>query len=67
MLRIRPERFSPETLRTTCSRSVGPFQILKKLIDNAYVIDLPQDFGISSTFNIENLVTRVLILTLATH
>jgi len=34
----------------------NPFQILKKLNCDAYVINLLKDFGISSIFNIEDLV-----------
>ena len=38
------------------ARSVGPFKVLKRVGSNVYVLDLPHDFSISSTFNIENLV-----------
>ena len=56
MVRIRPEWFPPGTVKKLHARNAGPFQILKKLNNSAYVIDLSQDFGISSTFNIEDLV-----------
>jgi len=55
-VRIRPARFPPGIVKKLHVRSNGPFQILKKLNDNVYVIDLNQDFGISFTFNIEDLV-----------
>ena len=53
MVRIRPEQFPPATFKKLHARSAGPFQILKKLNDNAYVIDLPKIFDISSTFNVD--------------
>ena len=56
MVQIRLERFSPETVKKLHARSAGSFQILKKLNGNTYVIDLPQDFRIRSTFNIKDLV-----------
>ena len=56
MVRIRSEQFPPGTVKKLHAHSAGPFQILKKLNDNAFIVDLPQDFGISSTFNIEDLV-----------
>ena len=56
MIRIQPERFPSGTVKKLQVRSVGPFKVLKRMGPNAYVIDLPHDYGISSSFNIEDLV-----------
>ena len=56
MIRIRPERFSSGANRKLHARSAGPFKVLQRVGPNAYVLDLPHDFGISSIFNIEDLV-----------
>ena len=56
MIRIRPERFPSGTVKKLQARSAGPFKVLKRMGPNAYVIDLPHDYGISSSFNIEDLV-----------
>ena len=36
-------------------RSDSPFEVLKKIGPNAYNVDLPGDYGVSSTFNMPNL------------
>ena len=56
MIWICPKQFPPKLLNKLHTRSAGPFKILNKLNDNTYIIDLPKDFGITYTFNIENLV-----------
>ena len=56
MIRIRPEQFPPGAVKKLTPRSAGPFKIPKKINPNGYVIDLSSDFGISSTFNISDLV-----------
>ena len=57
MVCMRPEWFPPGTVKKLHVRSAGPFQILKKINSNAYVVDLPPDFDISCTFNVENLIS----------
>ena len=56
MIRIRPERFPFGTIKKLQARSARPFKVLKRMGPNTYVIDLPHDYGISSYFNIEDLV-----------
>jgi len=56
MIGIHPEQFSPGAVKKLTARSAGPFKVLKKINPNAYVINLPLDFGISSTFKISDLI-----------
>ena len=36
-------------------RGEGPFQILEKINDNAYKVNLPGEFNVSATFNVADL------------
>ena len=56
MIQIRLERFPSRTVKKLQAHSANPFKVLKRMGPNAYVIDLPHDYGISSSFNIEDLV-----------
>jgi len=56
MIRLRTERFPPGTIKKLHARRAGPFKIIKRVGPNAYVIELPPGLGISSTFNISDLV-----------
>ena len=58
MIWIQPNQFPSETVKKLQARSAGPFKVLKRMGPNAFVIDLPHDYGISSFFNIEDLVAH---------
>jgi hypothetical protein len=54
-LYLRKERFPEFRKFKFMSHAVGPFKILAKINDNAYKIELPLEFGVSSSFNISDL------------
>ena len=56
MIRVRSERFPSETFQKLHARGACPFKVLKKVGPNAYILDLPQDYGISPTFNVSDLI-----------
>jgi hypothetical protein len=41
------------TVLTSCV--AGPFKIFAKIVDNAYKLELPPEFGVSPNFNISDL------------
>ena len=56
MVRLRPERYATEKAHKLHPRAAGPFEILRVINPNAYVVAIPPEWGISSTFNICDLV-----------
>ena len=49
---MHKERFSAHRRTKLHPRGDGPFQILEKINDNAYKVDLPGEYNVSATFNV---------------
>jgi len=56
MIWIRPKQFLSGINRKLHAYSVRLFKMLQRVDPNVYVLDIPLDFDISSTFNIKDLV-----------
>jgi len=54
-IHLRKDRFSTRRKTKLMPRAEGPFEIIKRLNDNAYKVDLPGDYGVSATFNVADL------------
>ncbi|GMI79947.1 hypothetical protein HRI_001664000 [Hibiscus trionum] len=54
-LHMRKERFLAQWKSKLMPRGDGPFQVVKRINDNAYQLDLPGEFNVSATFNVVDL------------
>ena len=54
-IHLRKERFPSRRKKKFILRSDGPFNVLEKVNDNAYKLELPGDMCVSSRFNVSDL------------
>ena len=54
-IHLRKERFPKQPNAKLSPRADGPFKIVQKINDNAYKVELPGTYGVSTTFNVVDL------------
>jgi hypothetical protein len=52
---LRKDRFPEQRKSKLQPRADGPFKVLRKINDNAYEIDLPSTYDVSTSFNVSDL------------
>jgi len=52
---MRKEWFPVQRRSKLLPRGDGPFQILERINDNAYKLDLPGEYNVSASFNVADL------------
>jgi len=55
-LHLRKDRFPTKRKSKLSPQGDGPFQILKRINNNAYILDLPEEYGVHNTFNFVDLM-----------
>ncbi|KAF8049483.1 hypothetical protein N665_2202s0002 [Sinapis alba] len=58
-IHLRKERFPNERKSKLMPRIDGPFEIIKKISNNAYKIDLQGNYDVSNSFNVTDLIRFV--------
>jgi hypothetical protein len=54
-LHLRKDRFPEKQHSKLLPRGDGPFQVVERINDNAYKLDLPGEYGVSASFNVADL------------
>lgn len=54
-LHFRKERFPEQRKSKLLPRGDGPFQVVERINDNAYKLDLRGEYNVSATFNVSDL------------
>ena len=54
-IHLRKERFPAKRKNKLMPRADGPFEVLERINDSAYKVDLPGDYGVLATFNVTDL------------